>query len=277
LISTDFAPRPVVLVVEDNARARELRVDAFNDGDCTAIGVPSHDDAVRELRASPAVDLVLTDIHLTRDPGDKSGVALARYVKTRYASMPVSGYSAVFDENELRDDEALFVDIWPKGRLRALEVDDMVSRCRERAMQHRQERRQEAFDALSLLQRKHELEHPDVELMRELRPDAGSEAPVDEALRKAGYRLRLIESTENGFARSIIVWLLEVDGLVEAEVYGQPAFYADGRTDEEAISHLVELMRLYAAEIGDDAPEAAGPALSLTEFLRRLTGEEEVD
>src|SRR4051812_21653886 len=91
-------PRPVILVVEDEEEALRLRLDALIDAECTPIGVQSHDDALRELRAAPAVDLVLTDIHLAAAPDDKSGVALARYIKNSYVDLPVAGYSAVFGD-----------------------------------------------------------------------------------------------------------------------------------------------------------------------------------
>jgi CheY-like chemotaxis protein len=267
-------PRPIVLVVEDNDRARRLRVEAFNQALCTPIGVRSHDDAVRELRAAPAVDLVLTDIHLAPPAEDKSGVALARYIKQTYRDMPVAGYSAVFVDEDLGSDKDVFDVIWTKGDVDFKHFEKIIEYCRERALDHRQRRREEAFEAHDLLRRRHETTHPDVELMRELRPGAGAAAPVEEALSEAGYRLKLVEADVNGLAKPIIVWLLEVDDGVEAEVYGQPALYADGANDEEAIASLVDLMRLYAAELGPDAPEAIGPALSLTDFLRRVVADE---
>ena len=267
--------RPVVLVVEDNERALDLRIKLFSGADCTPIGVSSHDDAVRELRAVPGVDLVVTDIHLVaHEPGDQSGVALARYVKQVYADMPVAGYSAVFGDEELIDAHGFFDAIWPKP-LDYKRIEEMVRVCRERAVAHRQRRREAAFEAHTLLRRRHELAHPEVELMRELRPGTGSAAPVEQALSEAGYRLQLVEAAVNGLGKPIIVWLLDYEGGVEAEVYGQPALYADGKDDGEAIHNLVDLMRLYAEEIGPRAPEAVGPALSLSNFLEQVMANED--
>jgi CheY-like chemotaxis protein len=238
------------------------------------IGVRSHDDALRELRAAPAVDLVLTDIHLAAAPDDKSGIALARYVKSTYLDLPVAGYSAYFADEDLGNDRAIFDAIWAKGHFTYKTIDEMVAFCRARALEHRRARQDTATEVHALLRRRHETAHPAVELMRDLRPGAGSAAPVEEALARAGYRLKLIEADVNNLAQPVIVWMLDCDEMVEAEVYGQPALYAEGRTDEEAIRMMVDLMHLYGAEIGAGAPQAVGPALSLTKFLEFVLRDE---
>src|SRR5437016_2643769 len=97
-MSVEQATRPVIMVVEDQAAARKIRVETLADKNCTVIDVASSDEALRELRAAPAVDLVLTDINLSGDTStdDKSGFGLARYIKRTYEGLPVAGYSAYF-------------------------------------------------------------------------------------------------------------------------------------------------------------------------------------
>ncbi len=87
--------------------------------------------------------------------------------------------------------------------------------------------------------------------------------------------MKLVEAkNEQQLSKPIIVWLLDVEGHVEAEVYGQPALYGYGETDEQAIAAVVDLMRLYAQQC--EAPaEAVGPALSLTNFLAEVIAAEE--
>lgn len=275
----EIAERPVVLLVEDDEEQLEWRVREFSEAGCMTIGVASHDDAVRELRAGPAVDLVITDIRLTTHDedddleADKSGVALARYVQRTYVDLPVTGYSAYFEDRDLVDEkdafDRLFDHVWKKGEQDYREFDEMISYCRRRAVAHRLSRRKTAFDVHAALRRRHEIQHPDVDLMRELHP-AAEPAPVESVLREAGYRLKLVEARSTDLSQPIIVWLLDVGGKVDAEVYGQPALYAHGATDEEAIVGLIDLMRLYAAELATTQPdEAAGPMISLTDFLRR--------
>ena len=268
-------PSPVVLIVEDEARALELRIDAFSDAGFTAIGVQTADEAVRELRAGPAVDVVLTDIRLDKSvPDDKSGVDLARYIKDSYGGgMPVAGYSAVFRDSDVEGDRGIFDAFWTKGTGGIGQIDKIIARCREYALDRRRARQQEALEAYDELRRGHEEAYPDVELMRELRPGADSTAPRNDAsLANAGYRLKLVEA-DKGLAQPVIVWLLDTGEGTDAEVYGQPALYAHGHDDTEAITLLVDLMRLYAEDIGPDAMAAVGPALSLTEFLRERLGD----
>lgn len=269
--------RPVVLVVEDEEDALEWRMEALADVDCMVIGVGSHDEAMRELRAGPAVDLVLTDIRLTRQlKKDKSGIALARYIKETYVDLPVAGYSAVFSDVELEKErvDELFDIVWPKGYTKLRELDEIIEYCKRRALEHRKTRRDTAFELHAVLRRGHEETYPEVELMRELHPTDRS-APIEAALRAAGYRLKLVEAkNDKQLSKPIIVWLLDVEGHVEAEVYGQPALYGHGPTDEQAIAAVVDLMRLYAQQC--DAPaEAVGPALSLTNFLAEVIAAEE--
>lgn len=278
--------RPVVLLVEDDEDQLSWRRDRFADSGCMPIAVSSHDDAVRELRAGPAVDLVLTDIRLvpeaeSGDEGkelDRSGLALARYVKETYVDLPVAGVSAYFDDEDLAEDEAFynyFVQIWTKGQQDYRQLDEMIGDCRRMALKHRQSRRTNAFEVHAALRRRHEVRHPEVELMRELHPPAEA-APVEAVLRDAGYRLKLVEDRSLKLAQPIIVWLLDVDGRVDAEVYGQPALYARGATDEEAIVALIHLMDLYRAELASDSPdERVEPSPSLATFLRRTLGSRE--
>jgi CheY-like chemotaxis protein len=260
--------KPVVLIVEDNDEARNARADELSAADCIPISVASSDDAVRELRAAPAVDLVLTDVNLSGKPDDQSGIALARFVKATYKDLPVAVYSAQFADDQIVQLDVPFDRILGKGQMDYKRVAEMIQWCRDRALEYRRQRQLTAFEVHSLLRQQHEAQHPPVELLRELRPGAGVAAAVEQALSEAGYRLKLVEA--DGLVKPVIIWLLVVGDAVEAEVYGQPALYAEGRDDDEAIANLIDLMRLYGAEVHRDAPESIGPALSLTEFLRSV-------
>jgi len=268
--ATALTPTPVVLIVEDNRRALDLRLEAFSDAGFTAIGAQSVDAAMREMRSGPAVDVVVTDIRLDDSkPEDKSGVDLARHIKANYRDMPVAGYSAVFGDSDVEGDRDVFDSVWPKGSNVIAQIDEIIAKCLDYALVTRKDRHETAFVVHDRLLRRHEQTYPDIELMRELSPGGDpAAARNDSALGEAGYRLKLVEAKGNGLAQPVIVWLLDTGDGIDAEVYGQPALYAHGATDTLAIASVVELMRLYAAEIGPDSMEAVGPALSLTEFLR---------
>jgi CheY-like chemotaxis protein len=267
----ESAGPPIILIVEDQKDALELRAELLDSAGCTTIGVRSSDDAIRELRASPGVDLVLTDIRLGRKKEDKSGVALAEYVKKTYMDVPVAGYSAWFGDSDLSDaDTASFDVVWPKGFSTGEQIERIVAACREKAREHRLQRADNAFEAQAVLRRRHESKYPEIAMLRELRLGSGEAAPVETVLGEAGYRLKLVEAKAPALAQPTIVWLCDVDGGIEAEVYGQPALYARAASDDEAIADVIELMHLYGEELTSDAPEAIGPALSLSDFLRRV-------
>jgi CheY-like chemotaxis protein len=132
-------PSPTILVVEDNARALELRVDELLHAGCNPIAVQSHFDATRELTSSASIDLVMTDIHLGTLDGDQSGVDLARYIRRVHPGLPVIGYSAYFSDHELADERSAFDAVWSKADLTA--VDQMIEDAVRRAIKYRSERK----------------------------------------------------------------------------------------------------------------------------------------
>ncbi|HYM53865.1 MAG TPA: response regulator, partial [Solirubrobacteraceae bacterium] len=95
-------PAPLVLVVDDDARARKLAKTAFSDRDCAVVDVADADDAVWEMRSAPGIDLLFTDVKLsTINDDDTSGMRLGNYVKDIRPDIPVALYSTRFYEGEL--------------------------------------------------------------------------------------------------------------------------------------------------------------------------------
>lgn len=105
---------PVVLVVEDNDAARQLRVEALQEAGCIPLPASSHAEALRALEEGPHVDLVLTDVNLARFRADKSGVTLARHVKRHHAGVFVVGYSSFFAEEQLAGEMDAFDRFMPR-------------------------------------------------------------------------------------------------------------------------------------------------------------------
>lgn len=136
---------PKVLVVEDNARALELRVDALRDAGCEVIGVRSHLDATRELTTLGTIDLVLTDIHFGSVLGDQSGIDLARYIRRMFPEMPVVGYSAYFADGDLGEHAEVFDAVWTKGARQ--DIDRMIHDSVDRARRYQSIRASSMSDA----------------------------------------------------------------------------------------------------------------------------------
>lgn len=258
-MTTAPAASPVVLIVEDDPRALSLRIDAFSDAGFTTIGAQSADAAMQEM-VRRVIDVVLTDIRLdVSRPNDKSGVRLAIAIKESDHDMPVAGYSAVFADSDVEGDQGVFDAVWPKGSKDSIEqMDEIIETCRDYAFDH--------------LLRRHEIEYPEAELMRELRPGDPVAAPrSDSFLSRAGYGLSLVEA--DGLALPVVVWVSGNNKGIDVQVYGQPALYAHAKTEAEAIAQLVELMQLYAEEIEAEPMEAVGPAISLVRFLHQRLGQ----
>jgi two-component system response regulator MprA len=93
----DAARRPLVLVVDDDARsasllARLLRADGF-EAEVTIDGAA----ALARLTRDPVPEALVTDLHLPH----ADGVAIGRYARSRRAGMPifvVTGYPQMLED-----------------------------------------------------------------------------------------------------------------------------------------------------------------------------------
>lgn len=134
------AELPVILVVEDDPEALDQRTDLLSTLRSAPIGKPSEDEA-REVILELSVDLVLTDIRLGTPQDDRSGIDLARYVKSIYPDLPVIGYSARVADNELSPAEKeVFDEVWPKN-LDYMQIEELMQRCQSLAAAHQEVRR----------------------------------------------------------------------------------------------------------------------------------------
>jgi CheY-like chemotaxis protein len=264
-------PQPLVCIVEDRPESLRRRVELFEQLGCVAIGASSRDDALRELGATPLVDLLVTDIHMADDdhPDDKSGIDLARIVRERWIDLPIAGYSAKFAEDDLSPEERGAFDLsFPKGRQSLSELMTQVEACVALANQHRLRRAAERERELERLRNDVAASVPPAQVLRHFDADGSANLAVEDSLARAGYRLQLVPARPEQHVREpFAVWL--VPGTVgwEAEVYGYPDLYGFGRTVGDAVDHLVELMSLLAHELRG---ASAAPAIArMAAFLDR--------
>ena len=80
------SPRPLVLVVEDDAFVRAVAVDALEDEGFEIIEAPSADYAAIVLGNREDISLVFTDVAM---PGTMDGFDLARAILAMYPHIPV--------------------------------------------------------------------------------------------------------------------------------------------------------------------------------------------
>ena len=263
-----------MLVVDDEERTRKVRKLQLEEGGWSVLLAASSDEAMRELAASPHVDAVITDASLIpNDPTDRSGIDLARTIRELFGpDLPIMAYSAYVADRPLTDEErALFTHRVPKAIMKPGEIGQHLGRLESVARKHRQKRVEQSKAAHEQMRDRVSLEPVDpAETVRRLMPEGVAPAGVELALRDAGYKLQLVHSPVfKPSADPILVWTRErrEGEEAEAEVYGQPTLYAHSGTVQDAVSQLVELMRLFAEDFSTSEMPAAGPAQRLQQFL----------
>lgn len=264
--------KPRVLVVDDENRNLSIRKQQLEAKNLEVVVAESESAAMHQIEASPEMDAVLTDINLADEPGDTSGVKLARKIQARFGDIPLFAYSATVEEQELREEaRGLFMRSIPKGIKFDEELRDLAETIRDASLQRRQRRRVRSDEQLADLVVRYPLEAIDAaETVRRLLPHARDAADIEASLKAAGYHLELIHSSIfQPSANPVLVWVKELDEEIEAEVYGQPSLYAHGESGDDVVAKLIELMRLFAEDIRHDDGEYAGPALHLREFIER--------
>lgn len=266
-VEADGVSKPVVLIVEDMAGQRLTKSDAMVTRGCVPVAVEDSDAAARELTASPGIDLVLTDIRLApQDKTDRSGVELARFVKSAFPDMPVVGYSAYASAADLpTEDLDLFIDTVPKGLQTGKEIRESMDKCADLAFESRRHRRDRARARLA------EAAGTAPERVLEIVRSAklAEVEGVERVLREAGFSLKLVSIPGANSSKPLIVWIREQDNSVDVEVYGQATLYVTGESEGEALEHLIDLIHLYWEELKDQ-PDLSGPAAELRAFLRDL-------
>ncbi len=260
---------PMVMVVEDDAWKLQIKKECFEKRGCRVITLQHSDEAIRRIFTSPSLDLILTDIDLDGSGIDKSGVALARFVKDLDLDTPLCGYSSQFEDEQLSKEEKKYFDCWyPKAEL-AKNINIMYDELKKRALVHRLGKIEEAENIMNALRQKHSIKAEEFEQIRELILNADSPSEIERILHDANYTLRILQPTDvKSLSNPVLIWLRKSEDFVEAEVYGHSSLYSHGETEEEAIEKLVELMQLFAEDtINDEASKYQGVALKLREFL----------
>lgn len=81
MASAIYAPKPVVLVVDDELLARIAIVGEIEDAGFEVLEAGNADEAVRILESRKDVRIVFTDIQM---PGSMDGIRLARAIRDRW-------------------------------------------------------------------------------------------------------------------------------------------------------------------------------------------------
>jgi len=152
--------RPMILLLDNEATARDAMREAFDAVNCSVIAVGTEESALEEIDARQDIDVIVTDVNLRTGNSDKSGVIFAKMVRQLRQDVPIAGYSGRAKDlkltpNELRNFE-LFLDK-EHG-----DVGAFVHECKAYAVTHREmagkllgkisSRRSQNFDTMSALE-----------------------------------------------------------------------------------------------------------------------------
>jgi CheY-like chemotaxis protein len=282
----------LALVIEDNERTLAETGNLLTTQGMTVVPARSAADAVKEIKGAPGFDVILSDINL--DPlryHDKSGIRVAEIVRATNAEIPIFGYSSFFSEDQLTPEEwSVFTRHFPKAppKVKAVSILTQVEEMKTAALSYRKLRAERAAKRLEEFRQKYPMAHSDFATLRFLVParlyaSGGDPKSVEDLLRGAGYRIRVIErgcerpllNDETAAVVSpIIFWLRDADGCSIAEVYGYPELYSYGADGEEAVRNVLLLMDGFYQDLADesDADQASTLTQRLRDFLVAVFG-----
>ncbi len=202
------------------------------------IAVADPDEAVWEMRSSPGIDLLITDVRLRPelDDDDTSGLRLGDYVKSIRPELPVAVYSTTFLEGEL--DEMLsdsarsrFDVVLPRGG-ELWHEENLLDECVQLAKGFRDRRYTSTADGELATSA------TGIKVMREFVVGRAPKKSSDKVLKESGYTLRLLDVRHGELRGPIAIWVLEHGDRVSAELYQRPDVHAVGSTLNEALDRL---------------------------------------
>lgn len=207
--STEAPQEPIALVVDDNPIVLEARLQYFRRKGFRALGAATKADALRQVKNTPALDIVVTDLDLS---GGKSrptneGEDLAKEIREFRSDLPIVAYTAHQEPDYLKSvNWKVFTKTISKVGA-GEDIEKHLHICRDLALEHKRRRIEIAKSELLRLQKKYDIADYDVATLRAFLPglvsqSAGTESDgdpqsADDVLRDAGYHLHLIEAGTN--------------------------------------------------------------------------------
>jgi len=88
-MASERAQKPLVLVVDDDKKQAEFRAELLSQAGCTTVVAASVHEALNTLGDLLRLDLVITDLHLTKAGDDRSGVLVAHKARDKFPGIPV--------------------------------------------------------------------------------------------------------------------------------------------------------------------------------------------
>jgi CheY-like chemotaxis protein len=288
--STTSSGEFLALLVDDNPSILRATKDYFQRHGLRAIVASNMKEALRHVKSTPALDVIVTDVDLDPTEGnDTGGVTLAKEVRKIRAALPVLAYTGHKEEDfDAPVDWEVFDEPLSKGG-GFKTIEENLEVCLKHAKAYRQKRVSSSKEELFRLQEKYDIPDYDVATLRSFIPGGQEDCvpesdlasagmfSADDLLRRAGYELHLIEAGKKlghedvGQAVTMVpipVWIRKDGGFYVAELYGHPCIYAEGGTADEAIAGVTMLMCGYHQDLQSN--DSLGVELeNLKEYLKR--------
>lgn len=283
--------RPIALIVEDDAESLKTRQQFFAGHGFQAIGASSAQEAMRQFRSTPMIDIVVTDINLeNEDPANRSGLTLATEIRNRRPMLPVMGLSGCIGDGDLEaKEENVFTECLPKGTFRVQTLEERIGRWRESAIEYRRDRATAARQELDEMRRLGGLPAPRLETKSGFLPgthplEPGTEpATPDEMLRNEGWRLHLVEAgfswrdsddAEDTVVRTVSVvpfWIRQQGSTTMALLHGFPHICGHATLEDEAVKATLSLMYGHHGKFAAMRGKRLAPdEKALRAYLRRI-------
>lgn len=270
-----------VLLVEDDPDNRRIKANVLRRlaGRGPVVAVEGADEAIRAVRALPGFDLIVADISLPR-PGshdtrdNRDGLSLARWLdRTAYPAL-LTGYSAVFAEGDIDDDDrSLFHGFLGRGES-ADQIVEAFERWLADSVGVREKLRSDpkALRGGPASPRQTSFAEGVVSVdVVDLEKESVARDLIND-----GFKVRLAYPMGNhSRGRPFFVWYRETaDDGAFVEVFGQPYLYADGQNLEKAEAKLGVLMAKFLEDLaGEDEATLGQPMIDLRNFLSEVFGE----
>lgn len=279
---------PTLLLVDDKPDDAEDLIELFRErGGFDVVVARSRSEAQRRLVSEPGIEAMSTDISLESEGVDIVGAELAAEVASTTPTLPVGGYSGYRSLDALPEHLRAAFDLWVEKGDSVEVLLKYVDDLRARAFQYRSLR--DADPAQQLADRGRSLAGNQlIELIGGTEVPVSSPRTVRQLLKDRGYELRAVVPVLGPESRLRVIapiacWTRRATKAAwEGEVLGQPFFYATGRSEQEVLAKLAELVVLFAESLGVDHPsdqhaEHSGPARDLASYLQTVLGRSSID
>jgi len=272
---------PTLLIIDDKLDEAQDYVELFQEiGGFRVVTAASVAEAERRVAAEPGLEAVSTDISLSSEGMDIDGAAFAQTLAARLPGIPIAGYSGFRSRSDLPREYQESFRHWIERGASVTALHDLVTALRTEAFEYRSARARRSLEFRTSHGLSSGLSDEVYEVVQDLcstRHGAITLTDLEDALHHAGFLMKAVmpvfRSDSPFRARSpVVCWVRTTGEEWEGEVIGQPSLYAAGRSQEEVLSGLVELVDVFADQLGiataaESRPPRSGPAASLTAYL----------